>query len=134
MLLECHRLLKQNGILYITVPMTWYLHYEPYDYYRYTKYGIQYLTEKAGFQVIKIDRLGGFTYYLTLRSCEYFHKVIFFFFLPFKKIGISTSILNKIVTWILIPYQLLCLVIIKMFDRFSPRDARGWSVIARKIA
>jgi hypothetical protein len=50
------------------------LHEEPYDFYRYTKYGLQHLFAKAGFDVLQISpttgtlgtvgqRLSSFFYY-----------------------------------------------------------------------
>ncbi|MFA5736846.1 MAG: methyltransferase domain-containing protein [Candidatus Paceibacterota bacterium] len=52
---EIYRVLKKDGFLILTTPMTWPLHEEPHDYYRYTKYGLKYLLENAGFVNIKIE-------------------------------------------------------------------------------
>jgi SAM-dependent methyltransferase len=49
-----HRVLGTNGRLYLTAPMVWYLHEEPYDYYRYTAHGLRYLLENSGFVDIDI--------------------------------------------------------------------------------
>jgi len=129
---ECNRVMKDGGIMYITVPMTWYLHYEPYDYYRFTKYGLQYLVEKSGFEVIKVNKLGGFVFYLCIRVSEYSHKILFLMLSPLKLFRQSTNLRYRIATWILVPYQILASLIIYVFDRYSPRDARGWSMIAKK--
>jgi len=59
MLSEAYRLLKPNGSLVMTVPMSWGLHEEPYDFYRYTKYGILYLLEQSNFSDIQILPLEG---------------------------------------------------------------------------
>ncbi len=56
---EMHRLLKKTGILYFSTNMATDLHIEPYDYYRYTKYGLKYLVERVGFEVISIKPHGG---------------------------------------------------------------------------
>lgn len=60
MLLEAHRVLKGGGYLILTAPMTWGLHEIPYDYYRYTEYGLKYLAEKAGFKIVYIKERFGF--------------------------------------------------------------------------
>lgn len=59
-LLECHRVLKVGGVAIYSVPFIWHLHEEPRDFYRYTKYGLKYLFEKAGFEVLQITPLSGF--------------------------------------------------------------------------
>jgi hypothetical protein len=42
------------------MPFIWHLHEEPRDFFRYTKYGLQYLFEQAGFEVEEIRPLSGF--------------------------------------------------------------------------
>lgn len=56
---EAFRLLKVGGYFILSAPMYWPLHEEPYDFYRYTKHGLQYLFEQAGFSVIEIHANGG---------------------------------------------------------------------------
>jgi SAM-dependent methyltransferase len=51
---EVKRVLNPGGALLLTTPQTWGLHHEPHDYYRYTRYGLRYLAENAGLQVIDI--------------------------------------------------------------------------------
>jgi len=80
---ECYRVMKPGSVLYITVPMTWYLHYEPNDFYRFTKYGIRYLCEKSGFNVMTLERFGGFTMFLCLRLSEFLHSILYkYIFFP----------------------------------------------------
>jgi SAM-dependent methyltransferase len=57
---ECHRILRSGGVLYITVPFMWHVHEAPYDYYRYTRHGLQYMLEKHGFAGIIIEENTGF--------------------------------------------------------------------------
>jgi len=56
---EVFRVLRIGGKLILTAPQTWGLHEEPCDYYRFTKYGLQYLLEGAGFEVRSIKARGG---------------------------------------------------------------------------
>jgi ubiquinone/menaquinone biosynthesis C-methylase UbiE len=57
---ECYRVLKPSGYAIYSIPFIWHLHEEPRDFYRYSKYGIKYLFEKAGFQLVEIRPLSGF--------------------------------------------------------------------------
>ena len=57
---ECWRVLKQGGIAIYSVPFIWHLHEEPRDFYRFSKYGLKYLFEKVGFEIVEIKALSGF--------------------------------------------------------------------------
>ncbi|MCD8484173.1 class I SAM-dependent methyltransferase [Candidatus Woesebacteria bacterium] len=61
---EIYRVLKPSGTAIITVPMLGYIHNAPYDFYRYTRYGLQMLAEDAGFTVLEITPIGGFFAFL----------------------------------------------------------------------
>ncbi len=53
-LLEFHRVLRPGGALIATVPFVWEEHETPFDYYRYTRYGIEHLALAAGFTDIEV--------------------------------------------------------------------------------
>jgi len=67
---EAFRVLKPGGILILTTPQTWGLHHEPHDYYRYTKYGLHYLSETVGFEVLNIYPTTGFISTFIQRSVD----------------------------------------------------------------
>lgn len=57
---ECFRVLKLGGVAIYSIPFIWHLHEEPRDFYRYSKFGIKYLFEKVGFEIVEIKPLSGF--------------------------------------------------------------------------
>jgi SAM-dependent methyltransferase len=58
-LAEMKRVLKPGGHLILTVPHISWLHNEPHDYYRYTKHGLRFLLNQAGFEEVKMKPAGG---------------------------------------------------------------------------
>jgi SAM-dependent methyltransferase len=52
---EFHRVLVPGGVLIATVPFAWEEHEAPYDFYRYTRYGIAELASSAGFTEIEVQ-------------------------------------------------------------------------------
>lgn len=59
-LYEAYRVLKPGGYAIYTAPFFWHLHEEPRDFYRYTKFGLEYLFKTAGFEIVEIKPLSGF--------------------------------------------------------------------------
>jgi SAM-dependent methyltransferase len=51
---EVARVLKPHGVLLLTTPQTWGLHLEPQDFYRFTEYGLRYLAQNHGLEVIEV--------------------------------------------------------------------------------
>jgi SAM-dependent methyltransferase len=52
-LAEISRVLRSAGRVALTVPLVWQLHELPYDYYRYTPAGLEYMLGEAGFVEIQ---------------------------------------------------------------------------------
>lgn len=57
---ECYRVLRPGGLLVITVPFMWQVHEAPHDYFRYTRYGLEYLLQKSGFSEILVKENTGY--------------------------------------------------------------------------
>lgn len=57
---EIRRVLKPGGKVLITVPFVGELHQVPYDYWRFTPYGLAELFNNSGFEVARIHSRGTF--------------------------------------------------------------------------
>jgi SAM-dependent methyltransferase len=66
-LAELARTLVPGATLLIAAPHEWEVHQAPYDYFRYTRYGLAYLLEKTGFEVREIHASGGYFRLLARR-------------------------------------------------------------------
>lgn len=56
---EMCRVLKPGGRLYLTVPMSQNEHQMPYDFFRYTSYGLRSICQQAGFEAVDVRPFGG---------------------------------------------------------------------------
>jgi len=57
---EIYRVLKKKGHCLISAPQVNEIHGEPYDYFRYTKFGLIEIFSKSGFEILECDQIGGF--------------------------------------------------------------------------
>jgi len=67
MLSEVYRIMRPGGTLVLQVPWQWWIHEAPYDFFRYTPYGLGYLLSGSGFSEIKIKAQLGFFSMLALK-------------------------------------------------------------------
>jgi SAM-dependent methyltransferase len=66
-LAEIARTLAPGGQLLVAAPHEWEVHQAPHDYFRYTRYGLEYLLEKAGLEVCELRASGGYFRLLARR-------------------------------------------------------------------
>jgi SAM-dependent methyltransferase len=57
---EIARVLAPGGRLILTAPQQWFLHEEPFDFYRFTRFGLQHLCARAGLAAVEVRSQGGF--------------------------------------------------------------------------
>jgi SAM-dependent methyltransferase len=112
-LAECRRLLKPNGTLVVTAPMHWRHHEAPYDFLRFTRFGLTRLLEKHGFAIRNLEPCGGV--YVLMGQ-------IFLDHLAEQRI--KARIVYRIVNWIALA-----------LDRKYPdvEDTLNWQCIASKV-
>ena len=74
-LAEIARTLAPGGRFLLIAPHEWEEHQQPHDYFRYTRYGLDYLLRQTGFGEIEIRPVGGF---FRLLSRRMFNALQFF--------------------------------------------------------
>lgn len=57
---ELFRVLCPGGRLWLTAPLVWPLHEEPFDFYRYTSFGLRTLLVEAGFADVEVEPRNGY--------------------------------------------------------------------------
>ncbi len=95
---EVSKILKKNGIFILNVPHIFYIHNEPHDYFRFTKYGASYLLEKNDFKILKVLPVGGLCSFICQLWCivslskTYKFKPLFNFFFYLNKLFHKVSL------------------------------------------
>lgn len=130
---EIKRCLRTGGILYITAPQSWNIHYAPNDYFRFTKYGLMYLLEKHGFELITIEKVGGagslISSALIVFIAEKITLPIIFFVMKKTQIRRGAYRLTALLLSPLVCSLYLFSVII---DHFDSDNVLGWAAVAKK--
>lgn len=74
---ELRRVLKMDGYMFITMPFAYPEHLVPYDFRRFTSYGIkQYLTQR-GFEIVCYEKSGNFIETLAQMKNVYINETLF---------------------------------------------------------
>ncbi len=124
MLSEAYRILKPGGTMLLQVPWQWWIHESPYDYYRYSPYGLKYLFDKTGFNSITVEPIAGFFSTMVLKT-NYFTLNLLKIWKP----------LRAVIKCIFIPFWFLGQVFAPLLDKIDRKwelEAPGYWVIAKK--
>lgn len=72
---EIARVLKPEGKLLLTVPFVWDEHEQPYDFARYSSFGLRTLLEKQGFIILEHKKLADDASIIFQLTNAYLYKV-----------------------------------------------------------
>lgn len=111
------RILRKKGKIILTIPFMWGVHEPPYDFYRYTQYGLYYLLKKAGFQNISVMPNAGYWVMAGLRLNYHLNRYKF-----------------KLVRPLLVMFFILIQKTALYLDRvdFNGSDAASFTAVAEK--
>lgn len=63
---EANRLLKDDGLYFISSPFMYPIHADPYDYGRYTIFQLEKKLNENGFDIVETSEIGGFWYCVAM--------------------------------------------------------------------
>ena len=72
---EIRRVLKPNGILILTVPFIWDEHEQPFDFARYSSFGIKHILNSNNFEVIEYKKLCKGSHFIFQMINAYIFKI-----------------------------------------------------------
>ena len=72
---EIRRVLRPGGKLLLTVPFVWDEHEQPFDYARYSSFGLKALLEKNGLKVVEHHKIGADTSMIFQLMNAYLYKI-----------------------------------------------------------
>jgi SAM-dependent methyltransferase len=121
-LTELYRVLKVNGYMLVTIPFVFEEHEVPYDFARYTSYGIIDLLKKANFIVLNNEQTGSYIETIFQMMAVYVYGI-----LP----------KNKYLNAILRPFIISPIIIIGLLlSKVMPQNGKLYNnniVVAQKI-
>jgi SAM-dependent methyltransferase len=128
--------LKPGGRLYVSVPFLGDpIHQEPYDFFRYTHYGLLHLVEKAGLTPVSVSPMGGvfFLFCCCLWWCAIVYRTSSWD--RVSSTGTFTRVARRIV-WtgmlLLARFCTMLIVTLRQTEKASGRFTYGYTVVAEK--
>lgn len=123
MLNEAFRILRPGGNIVLTVPFQWGIHEAPHDYFRFTRYGLEYMLGKAGFVDIAVEESSGF-WTMWILKANYQSALLVR----------GPQVLQILVRILLFPFWILGQLVAPILDAVwhSPQETAGYVAVARK--
>lgn len=137
---EVSRILAPDGHLVLSVPFQYNLHEEPFDYYRYTSYGLEHLAKEAGLEVVSLQNYGSALGVIVDVSSKVFSSIVFSISMLFPKLiggairRTSSLIIRQIQKLLFtILHQPLILLVLKNLN-LSQKIVLGYVIVLKPKA
>ncbi len=93
---ETNRVIKRGGKILLTIPFVWDEHSQPYDYARYSSFGLAHLMKNHSFKIIEQRKsVNTIAVIFQMINCYLYKKInTRFYFLNFFLVLILTSMVN----------------------------------------
>lgn len=123
LLAETYRVLRPDGVLMLSVPFQWWVHEEPWDFYRFTRHGLIYLLQKAGYVDISVIATSGFW---SMWILKFNYQTV--------RLIRGPKLVRRLLRAALIPWWWLSQTIAPKLDRVwrDERETSGYFVTASK--
>ncbi len=132
---EINRILKSDGYLLITVPFLQLLHEIPFDFFRYTPFGLKSLLEQNNFKTIKIVGFSGpndFIITTLIRwPLKFFNKLS-----KILKVKLIFSLYNPFIfVFIFLPQMFYLLINNVVYDDnvYTNKTCKSYGILSKKI-
>lgn len=73
---EANRVLKVDGLFLISVPFVWDEHEQPYDFARYSSFGLSHVLKKSGFKILELRKSSNGIEVVFQLLNAYLHKIL----------------------------------------------------------
>lgn len=126
---ELLRVLEPRGTLFVSVPQGYGIHGEPYNYFYFTRFGLELILGDAGFLEPVIEERHGYFFYLYDRLSYAIPRIVIGYSRPWQRLLLMLALLpvHVFLAYILGPL-LLCLEPLDREKRFT----LGYVARARK--
>ena len=105
---EANRVLQPGGMLLMTVPFVWDEHEQPFDYARYSSFGIRHLLVAGGFEIIEHRK--------TLQDIRIIFQLINVYIYK-AIIGSNKYLIFIVITLIMGPFNILGELLYRIFPK-----------------
>lgn len=126
---ELYRIAKPGGTLVLSTIQTHPVHDAPYDYYRYTRFGLQHLLEQNGFELLELNWDGS----AAATAVTVFNTTMFqqLKALSRTKALVPLAVLLGLVAWAVAIALNLIAILLAPFDRLHQLPHTVWAIAKR---